>query len=89
MKKTLKKELETILVKAINEVLLKHDAPAAKKIKKNIKDAGKTISKKFVKALEVKKVIVEKPKPVAVVVTKTPRKRAVKSASPVDKKKTV
>lgn len=51
-KKALRKELETALVKSIEEALHKRNAIAGKKIKKAVLEASKKIAKKFSKAIK-------------------------------------
>jgi hypothetical protein len=52
MKKEQRKAFEKEISASITKLLSKHNAKAADKIRKHIKDAGKTISKKFAKALK-------------------------------------
>lgn len=51
-KKELRKELELILIKTIEEVLNKRNAEATKKIKKATQDASKMVAKKFLKIIK-------------------------------------
>jgi hypothetical protein len=60
-KKTLRKELELILVKTIEGVLTMRNVEAAKKIKKTTADSSKNIAKKFYKT--IKTVSSKKPTP--------------------------
>lgn len=50
MKKEQKKEFELQIINSIEKLLSSHDAKAAEKVKRHIKDAGKTVAKKFYKA---------------------------------------
>ena len=50
MKKEQKKEFEVQIIRSIEQLLSAHDAKAAEKVKKHIKDAGKTVARKFYKA---------------------------------------
>jgi|GEM_PF-6303797 len=52
MKKQIKKKLELELTGAIQAVLAKHDAGAVGKTKKTIRQAGKSVVKKFSKTLK-------------------------------------
>lgn len=51
-KKALRKELETALVKSIEETLLKRNPLAGQKIKKEISKVSKKVAKKFFKAIK-------------------------------------
>ena len=62
-KKEIRKELELVLIKTIEEVLNKRNAVATKKIKKNTQVASKMVTKKFLKILkniEEKKIVTPK-----------------------------
>jgi hypothetical protein len=52
MDKKLKKKIETQLVSAMEGVLSRINATASGNSKKKIKEAGKIVAKKFVKAME-------------------------------------
>ena len=82
-KKELRKELELLLVKTIEEVLSKKNSESSKKIRKTTYDSSKTIAKKFYKSLK------EKAKPAAKKAAKKPVKsKAVKKTkAPVKKAK--
>jgi hypothetical protein len=83
-KKTLRKELESALIKSMEETLNKRNAIAGKKIKKKTEAAAKTVAKKFYKAI---KELSEKKVPAA----KTDSKNTSTIKAPVKKtaKKTV
>ena len=51
-KKELRKELELLLIKTLEEVLNKKDAEATKKIKKTTHEASKMVAKKFFKIIK-------------------------------------
>lgn len=51
-KKELRKELELILLKSIEEVLSKRNAEVAKKIRKTSQEASKMVAKKFLKNIQ-------------------------------------
>jgi len=51
-KKELRKELELVLIKAIEDVLKKRNAEAAQKIIKTTYEASKTVAKKFLKNIQ-------------------------------------
>jgi hypothetical protein len=51
-KRTLRKELELDLIRAIAETLGKRNAIAGKQIKKKVEEASKTVAKKFYKAIK-------------------------------------
>lgn len=51
-KKELRKELEHILIKTLEDVLNKQNAEATKKINKTIHEASKLIAKKFSKIMK-------------------------------------
>ncbi len=82
-KKTLRKELELILIKTIEEVLNKRDVEATKKIGKTMHEATKMIAKKFLKTMNplVKNKIVAPKK-----VIKSPLVPIKKVVSPTHKK---
>jgi hypothetical protein len=52
MKKEQRKEFEQKIITSIEQLLMGHDVLAARKIKKHIREAGKTIAKKFAKAIK-------------------------------------
>ncbi len=52
-KKELRKELELLLTKTIEEVLVKKDSLIAAKVRKTTHAASKSIAKKFYKSLKV------------------------------------
>lgn len=81
-KKELRKELELILVKTIEEVLSKKNSEASKKIRKTTYDASKSIAKKFYKSLKEKPKTKEKPK------SKPTKKAKTKVATPSPKRVT-
>lgn len=51
MTKEQRKELENAIVTSLDVLLSRHNPAAAEKVKKHVKEAGKTIAKKFFKAV--------------------------------------
>lgn len=51
-KKEIRKELELVLIKSLEEVLNKKNAVATKKIRKNTHVASKMVAKKFLKMIK-------------------------------------
>ncbi|MGQ0828837.1 MAG: hypothetical protein ACT4ON_10630 [Bacteroidota bacterium] len=82
-KKTLRKELEFVLVKTIEEVLKNRNTEATRKIKRITFQSSKTIAKKFYKA--IKSTSDKKPAP-AKGIAKKPVKTAVTKAKAKVKK---
>jgi hypothetical protein len=83
-KKELRKELELILVKTIEEVLTKRNSTIPAKIRKTTFEASKSVAKKFYKALKTKA-----PKKItkpAAQKSKAPTKAAVKKRAIKSKK---
>lgn len=56
-KKELRKELELVLIKAIEEVLTKKNAFVPAKIRKTTYEASKNVAKKFYKTLNAERII--------------------------------
>lgn len=52
MNKEQKKEFEQKIILSIEQVLTAHNAKAADKVTKHIREAGKTVAKKFAKAIK-------------------------------------
>jgi hypothetical protein len=80
-KKTLRKELESALIKSIEETLNKRNAIAGKQIRKKTEAAAKTVAKKFytaIKELSEKKAPVAKADPKKTIAVKAPLKKAAK-----------
>jgi hypothetical protein len=59
-KKELRKELELTLVKTIEDVLNKHNAKSAKKVRRTTFEVSKIVAKKFYKSLKQETKIVSK-----------------------------
>jgi hypothetical protein len=78
-KKELRKQLEILLVKAIQEVLIKSDAETAKKVRKITYESSKNIAKKFYKSLKTEVKISVKP---------AKKRSSIKKSKPVVKKAT-
>lgn len=85
-KKELRKELELLLVRSIENVLNQKNATTAKSIRKNTLGASKTIAKKFYKSLKTETKSVAKPAPRKS--TKAIKSTVKKSAKPAIKKTT-
>jgi len=83
-KKELRKELELVLVKTIEEVLNKRNSETAKKIRKTTYEGSKTIAKKFYKSLKPTEKSLGKRKKA---VKKQMSKTVIKSAGPKAKTK--
>jgi len=82
-KKELRKELELLLTKTIDEVLSKKNSTIAKKIRKTTFSASKSVAKKFYKTLKAptKKVANKKnAKATKSIVVVSPKKKGVTSA---------
>ena len=52
MNKEQKKEIEQKIILSIEDILSKHNAKAAEKISRHIREAGKTVAKKFAKTVK-------------------------------------
>lgn len=84
MKKEQKKEFELQIINSIEKLLSTHDAKAAEKVKRHIKDAGKTVAKKFYKAAKLN--AEEVAKMAAKAAVKTPVKKAAVAVTAVTAK---